>query len=122
MPSAKELRDTLREIRKTHPDHKPVSKMGKADVSSMIARLSNHLETTPAPALMKADPKVAKGEVEPVAKVKKGETATKAPVKAPAKAPKTVEKKDPVAKEAPKTDKLAKARAAKAAKKSEKKD
>jgi len=115
MPSAKELRDQLREIRKTHPDHKPVSKMGKADVSSMIARLSNHLETTPAPALMKADPKVAKGEVEPVAKVKK------APAKAPAKAPKTVEKKEPVAKEAP-VDKLAKARAAKAAKKSEKKD
>jgi len=120
MPSAKEMRDELRELRKTHPDHMPVSKMKKADISSMIERLKTHTEITPAVALMKADPKPAKGEVESLAKAKKGETAMKVPAKAPVKT-KSVEKKE-LPKEAPKTDKMAHVRAAKAAKKAEKKD
>lgn len=46
MPSAKELKDELRRLRKEH--QKPVSKMRVADVASEIEKLKGKREETPA--------------------------------------------------------------------------
>jgi len=51
--SAAELRNELKELRKSHPDYKPVSRMAKADVSELIGKLKNKLEVTPAVAMDK---------------------------------------------------------------------
>ena len=77
MSSLAEMRDELRELRKSHPEHKPVSKMRKADISSMIQKLKVHREETPAvvatpaaaPKAMKA-PKPVKTKSEPAPKAK----------------------------------------------------
>jgi len=45
--SVGELRAELKALRKSHPDHKPVSKMAKADISGLIERLKHKEETTP---------------------------------------------------------------------------
>lgn len=63
MPSASELRAELKVMRETHPDHKPVSKMKKADVAHALERMKMMTETTPAiamtrkeaPAMMKSE-------------------------------------------------------------------
>ena len=47
MPSAAELRAELKEMRKSHPDHMPVSKMHKKDVAATIERMRAHLEASP---------------------------------------------------------------------------
>lgn len=74
MSSLKEMRDQLRELRKQHPEHMPVSKMRKADVSSMIQKLKVHREETPAPALASPSaPKMYKSAVESVKKAKASE-------------------------------------------------
>ena len=103
--SLSEMRAELRELRKSHPDHKPVSKMRKGDVSEMIQRLKAGREETPAVASVTSAPaKMYKSAVESVKEAR----ADEFPVaihehKAKAsqtKAPKA--KAEPKAKEAPK--------------------
>ena len=53
MPSAKDLKDELRRLRKEH--QKPVSKMRIADVASEIEKLKAKREETPAPAATPAE-------------------------------------------------------------------
>jgi len=64
--SVKEMRDELRALRKEHM--KPVSKMGKGDISAEIQRLKVGVEETPAAALMKG--KAAAKETAPLGTVK----------------------------------------------------
>ena len=65
--SLSEMRAELRELRKSHPDHKPVSKMRKGDVSEMIQRLKAGREETPAVASVTSAPaKMYKSAVESV--------------------------------------------------------
>jgi hypothetical protein len=65
--SLSEMRAELRELRKSHPDHMPVSKMRKGDVSDMIQRLKAGREETPAVASITSAPaKVYKSAVESV--------------------------------------------------------
>jgi len=67
MPSAHELRAELKNLREQHPDYKPVSRMKKADISSLIERMKQHNEITPAIAMTKNDPvKPAPGEIKKV--------------------------------------------------------
>ena len=105
--SLSEMRAELRELRKSHPDHKPVSKMRKGDVSEMIQRLKMGREETPAVASVTSAPaKMYKSAVESVKEAR----ADEFPVaihehKAKAsqtKAPKAKAKAEPKAKEAPK--------------------
>jgi hypothetical protein len=51
--SAAELRNELKELRKSHPDFKPVSRMHKSDISELIGKLKSKLDHTPAPAMSK---------------------------------------------------------------------
>jgi hypothetical protein len=51
--SAAELRNELKELKKAHPDYKPVSRMAKADISELIGKLKSKLDHTPAPAMSK---------------------------------------------------------------------
>jgi hypothetical protein len=90
MSSLKEMRDELRELRKAHPEHKPVSKMRKADISSMIQKLKVHREDTPAPGAFSSAPaKMYKSASESVKKAKESEFPLKIHADAPAaKAPK----------------------------------
>ena len=60
--TASELRNELKELRKNHPDFKPVSKMHKSDISELIGKLKSKLEHTPAVALEKVK-KMPKDEV-----------------------------------------------------------
>lgn len=97
MSSLKEMRDELRELRKAHPEHKPVSKMRKADISSMIQKLKVHREETPAPAAFASAPaKVYKSAVESV----KTARAADFPLAAHAGAPKAM-KSSPAKKSTP---------------------
>ena len=74
MPSASELRAELKALRKEHPDHMPVSKMKKGDVSALIQRLKQRVEETPPVASVKsADAKTYKSAVESVKKAKETE-------------------------------------------------
>ncbi len=66
MPSAKELRDELRKLRKESATHKPVSKMRVMDIAAEIERMKAKRETTAPVASTPAD----KGEKKMVAKVK----------------------------------------------------
>jgi hypothetical protein len=52
--SVGELRAELKALRKEHPDHKPVSKMKKNDISAVIERMQHKTETIPSIALDKA--------------------------------------------------------------------
>ena len=89
MPSAAELRKELKELRKTHPDHMPVSKMHKKDVSETIERMRSRLETS-ASIAQDSSPakKPAKASVESVKEAKAAEFPT-APAKSHEKAAKT---------------------------------
>jgi len=101
MSSLKEMRDELRELRKAHPEHKPVSKMRKADISSMIQKLKVHREETPAPAVFSSAPaKTYKSAVESVKKAKESEFPLAIHADAPKamKPPKVAKKPTPVAK------------------------
>jgi len=91
MSSLKEMRDELRDLRKSHPEHKPVSKMRKADISSMIQKLKVHREDTPQVALFSSAPaKTYKSATESVKKAKESEFPLKIHAEAPptTKAPK----------------------------------
>ena len=94
MPSAADLRAELKVMREEHPDHQPVSRMKKGDISNLIERMKFKTETTPAVAQTKKEPtKPAKGEVESLAVAKTDSLAPVKASKAPAKAkaPKEVE-------------------------------
>ena len=99
--SAAELRAELKALRKEHPDHAPVSKMKKKDVSDLIQRMRAGREETPLPAATGgAPPKMYESAVESIKKAKAsefplahvGEKKEKAPAKAkaPAKGKKDV--------------------------------
>ena len=76
MPSAKELRDELRMLRKEH--QKPISKMRMGDVSAEIERLRTAREETPAPAATPSGSlKKSKAAVETVKEAKASEFPTK---------------------------------------------
>ena len=62
--SVAEMRAELKLLREEHPDYRPVSKMKKADISSLLEKMKQHTEITPAIAFTKKDPvKPAPGEV-----------------------------------------------------------
>lgn len=61
--SAAELRAEVKALRASHPDHMPVSKMKKADLSSLLEKLKHSTETTPMMAQEKKVMKAPKGEV-----------------------------------------------------------
>jgi len=102
------MRDELRDLRKQHPEHMPVSKMRKADVSSMIQKLKVHREETPAVALTSpSGPKMYKSAAQSV----KTARATEFPLDMHAEAPKAMKAPKAAAK---KETPVAKARAEKA--------
>jgi len=85
MPSAAELRKELKELRKSHPEHAPVSKMRKSDVSDMIQKMKMRLEETPPVAAVKsADSKTYKSAVTSVKKAKETEFPLEIHADAPA--------------------------------------
>ena len=94
--SAAELRAELKALRKEHPDHAPVSKMKKKDVSELIQRLKAGREETPPVASTTAAPNNPGSTVESVKKASRSEfplaaaIEEKAPKKAPAKPRKEV--------------------------------
>jgi hypothetical protein len=91
MPDLAEMRAELKLMRQEHPDFKPVSKMKKADISSLLEKMKQSVEITPAIALTKDEPtKPAKGEV---LKVKAVSESKVAPMKMKAE-PKMKEKKE----------------------------
>ena len=71
--SASELRAELREMRKSHPDFAPVSKMNKRDVAALIQRLKVHTEETPAAGQMCDVSKKVKPAVEHIKRAKEVE-------------------------------------------------
>lgn len=116
------MRDELRELRKEHPEHKPVSKMRKADISSMIQKLKVHREETPAVmATPAAPPKMYKSAVKSVKEAKDCEFPLEmhAPAPKAMKTPKT-KKETPVAKAKAEKNVIVSERADTAAKKSKK--
>ena len=89
MPSAKELKDELRQLRKSHPDYMPISKLKKGDISSQIERLKAGREETPAPAAVpSASLKKSQAAVETIKEAKRMEF----PQKPSSKAEKSVKK------------------------------
>ena len=97
--SAAELRAELKALRKEHPDHAPVSKMKKKDVSELIQRLKAGREETPPVASTTAAPNNPGSTVESVKKASRSEFPLAAAVeeKAPKKAPAAKGKKEVVA-------------------------
>ena len=76
MPSAKELRDELRMLRKEKA--KPVSKMRKGDVAAEIEKLKAAREETPAPAAVpSASQKKSVAAVESIKEAKRMEFPVK---------------------------------------------
>lgn len=94
------MRAELRDLRKSHPEHKPVSKMRKADISSMIQKLKVGREETPSVATASPSaPKMFKSATESVKEAKASEFPLahhSEVVKAPKAAPKA-KKEMPVA-------------------------
>lgn len=86
--SAAELRAEVKALRASHPDHAPVSKMKKADLSSLLEKLKHSTETTP---MMAQEKKVMKVPKDEVIKMPKEMIATDKPMKAPKKAKKQLE-------------------------------
>ena len=90
--SAAELRAELKALRKEHPDHAPVSKMKKKDVSDLIQRLKAGREETPPVASITAAPTNPGSSVESLKAASRSEfplagaIQEKAPKKAPAAA------------------------------------
>jgi len=108
--SLAEMRAELRELRKSHPDHAPVSKMKKGDVSELIQKLKAGREETPSVASVTNAPvKMQRSAVESVKEAK----ASEFPLEVhsdKAKAPKAKAPKAPKAKAVAKAPK-AKAKA-----------
>ena len=101
MPSAAELRAELKALRKEHPDHTPVSKMKKGDISDLIQRMKMRVEETPAVAAVKsADPKIYRSAVETVKKAKEEEFPLEIHSDAPAASKKMTKKAAPAKKAA----------------------
>ena len=50
------MRAELKLLRSEHPDFMPVSKMKKADISSLLEKMKQHTEITPAVAKTKGEP------------------------------------------------------------------
>jgi len=99
MPSAKELRDELRALRKESV--KPISKMRKGDVSAEIERLKVGREETPAVAAVPSAPKKKSvAAVESIQEAKKSQFPVK-PAPLDAKKEKMAKAEGPKA-EAPK--------------------
>ena len=71
--SLAEMRAELRELRRSHPEHMAVSKMRKADVSSMIQKLKVHREETASAGAKAAPAKVYKSASESVKEAKASE-------------------------------------------------
>jgi hypothetical protein len=61
--SVQDLRAELKVLREGSKEHMPVSKLRKADVSELIAKMKSHTMTTPAAAMMKKTTKMPKDEV-----------------------------------------------------------
>lgn len=78
MPSAKELKDELRKLRKESKAHKPVSKMRVADVAAEIELLKGKREDTPLPAATPAEkaPKKMAAKIADVKEAKEKEFPT----------------------------------------------
>lgn len=99
MPSAKELKDELRALRKDHV--KPVSRMKVADISAEIQKLKGHREETPLPAATASPPiKMSRAAVETIQEAKASEFpvrphSDKAPSHNPKRAPKAGVEKHP---------------------------
>jgi hypothetical protein len=101
MSSLAEMRAELRELRKSHPEHKPVSKMRKADISSMIQKLKVGREETASVATASPSaPKMFKSATESIKTAKASEFPLAHHSEMPSKpAPKAKAKKEmPVAK------------------------
>jgi len=86
--SAAELRAEVKALRASHPDHMPVSKMKKADLSSLLEKLKHNTETTP---MMAQEKKVMKAPKDEVIQMPKEMIASDKPMKAPKKAKKHAE-------------------------------
>lgn len=72
--SVSEMRAELKALRKSHPDHAPVSKMKKGDLSEMIQRLKAGREETPSVASVPSQPdRVYKSAVESIKEAKASE-------------------------------------------------
>jgi len=61
--SVQDLRAELKVLRESSKEHMPVSKLRKADISELIAKMKAHTMTTPAAAMMKKTTKIPKDEV-----------------------------------------------------------
>ena len=53
--SVQDMRAELKLMRQDHPDFQPVSKMKKADISSLLEKMKQHVEITPSIAMTKAE-------------------------------------------------------------------
>ena len=120
------MRAELRELRKSHPDHAPVSKMKKGDVSELIQKLKAGREETPSVASVTNAPvKMQRSAVESVKEAKASEFplevhSDKAKAKAPkAKAPKEMAKAPKAKAPKAKAEPMAEAKAGRPAKGSE---
>ena len=108
MPSAKELREELRAMRK-ESGARPISKMKVADVSAEIERLKGMRETTPAPAATPSGKSVkAAPATESVKKAKEAEFPVKPSAIKTKEKPATKTAPAPEAPEKKKSSKLAK--------------
>jgi len=99
------MRAELKVLRSEHPDYMPVSKMKKADISSLLAKMKQHTETTPMIALTKGEPtKPAKGEISKVKAVSESKAVAPAKEK---KAKVTAHKEEHKEAEKPKKETIA---------------
>jgi len=125
MPSASELRAELKALRKSHPEHAPISKMKKSDISDVIQKMKLRLEETPPVASVASAPaKVYKSAVESVKDAKREEFPLEIHAEAhkhSKKAPKKAEVPEMMMKEEAKAPKHAKKAPKKATKKASKK-
>jgi Tfp pilus assembly protein PilV len=101
--SASELRAELKALRKEHPDHAPVSRMKKNDVSALIQRMkAGREETPPVASITSAPAKTYKSAVTSVKEAKAAEfplehVEASAPKKAAPAKPRSTPKKEIVA-------------------------
>ena len=81
--TAAELRAELKALRASHPDHQPVSKMKKSDLSGLLEKLKHTAETVPMMGQHqeKKVPKVPKDEVIKISKQMVAEDKPKKAVK-----------------------------------------
>jgi len=64
------MRAELKLMRQDHPDFQPVSKMKKADISSLLEKMKQHVEITPSIAMTKAEKAEKPMKAEKAEKVK----------------------------------------------------